>query len=367
MQSYLTNCGRCHLGMRCSTRGSNPGKAGMRTMLQVGKLLRCYVLGFTLLTCSIAWSGDHVPDLQATTVDALPVRLHHLATVASGSRDESFQVDWSGDGKWLAVPDERGAVHLIDAATRERKQSLPGHRQMTVVLAFSPDGRTLATAHREIKLWSVADGLDHTLLRDGLERVTSLSWSPDGQRLAAGYTDGSWRIWNVKSGQVEHQQRVHQEWVVVGFLPNARSLVTGGNDFKLRLWDVATGTEEREFVGRASTRALAISATGQIATAAGFRRISTRTFGLPSTWRLIQTGAGFPQSVAISPDEQLVAAGHLNGVIRIWDRETGAPCGEVWGHRGSVCWLAFSPDGKNLASAALDQTTKLWELELVGR
>ena len=323
-------------------------------------------LPLLLLLCPPLVSSDQEsPALRPG--DPLPVRFKHVATIASGSRDEPYRVDWSPDGKLLAVPDEQGAVRLVDAITQATKRKLPGHRRLADVVAFSPDGRTLATAHGEIKLWSVADGLDHALLRDGLGRVTSLSWSPDGNQLAAGYGDGSWRIWDVESGKVQHQQQAHSERVLVGFLPDGRSLVSGGNDFKLRLWNAATGEQEDPFIGQASTAALAISATGQIATAIGGRRISVRTFGVPASWQVIQTGAGFPQSVAISPCEQLVAAGHLNGVVKVWERETGLPCGEVWAHRASICSLRFSPEGTTLVTSALDQTTKFWQLELFGR
>ena len=67
-------------------------------------------------------------------------------------------------------------------------------------------------------------------------------------------------------------------------------------------------------------------------------------------------------SVAISPNGQLVAAGSLDTVVRIWDVTTGMLIERLRGHRDSVYSVAFTPDGKGLVSGSLDKTLKYWDV-----
>jgi WD40 repeat protein len=248
-----------------------------------------------------------------------------------------YSVALSRDGRLLAAG-LGNDIQLWDVPTRAPLRVLRGHEQDVRALSFSPDGRALASGglDRTARLWNVATGRLLSSLRDRTWRVHAVAFSPDGGTVAVG-SDGlgdapSVLLWDVvrppprltlDRGRVGNMAVGGRGWVVVG---------TGGlasND-KIKLWDAATGKE--------------------LAT-------------LPEPALEVRSAALSPDGVTLAlGSEEQASGGNLRGVVQLIDISTRA-VHTLRGHEGPVTSLAFSPDGKLLATGGVNGWVKLWELE----
>ncbi|MFF9624872.1 caspase family protein [Streptomyces griseosporeus] len=239
-------------------------------------------------------------------------------------------------------------------------------------VAFSPDGRLLATAGSDgAHIWDTASG---TRLRTfpHSHYVKGVAFSPDGSLLATGDLAGTAHIWNVASGAevltVTHSDRVH----AVAFSPDGSLFATGGRDRSARVWTTATGENMLTVVHhwdpdlphahsayRDPRRPLPDKPV--YATYGDLNGGLVYEFA-PDT---APSNNGRVAAVAFSPDGRLLATGSEDNTARLWDLTTGAQLHQVL-HRGApngVVSVAFSPDGRLFATASHDQTIQLWRLK----
>jgi hypothetical protein len=162
---------------------------------------RSILLGMHALNTTLRVGEAPVPAAE----DAL-----HQAILSSqarltlkGHNREVESVAWSPDGKRLATGSWDQTAKVWDAATGEELLSLKGHTNAVLSVAWSPDGKRLATGSKDqtAKVWDAASGQETLTLKGHTDSVDSVAWSPDGRRLATGSNDDTAKVWDATSRQ----------------------------------------------------------------------------------------------------------------------------------------------------------------------
>lgn len=190
----------------------------------------------------------------------------------------------SPDGHTVAIG-RAEKIQLLNAATREQLRMLEGHRANIKYLAFSTDGRALATAGEDgtIQTWDLANGqVTKTMSLGG--KITALRFAPANRILASASEDGSVSLWDLQTGALSLQLKKHSRAVnAIAFSPDGNLMATGGDDRTVIIWEAATGKARRTLRGQDLT----------------------------------------VTSLAFSPDGTLLASGGGNAAVVLWDVRTG--------------------------------------------
>jgi WD40 repeat protein len=310
----------------------------------------------------LAWwdaAGGHL----AHTVHAHPWRVDRLA--------------FSPDGKLLASASD-GVLRLWDGATAAPRSPGEGHLAGIVGLAVAPDGKTVATAGLDetLRLWDAATGQE---LRRRRTNGHAVAFAPDGQTLAlSGYSkDFPPLLVEAATGRKLRAYPGAKLYLVHGlaFSPDGTRLVAGGEGEATCLWNVADSKVLREFQGTAVWAAAFAPDGGTLAVSSG---PTIELWDLAANQSLRRFGPavrvpGFA-ALAFSPDGRRLAAaegetlvshgrsrGPTNGAVRVFDVATGAELLVLSGHRGAVSSIQFTPDGRLLVSGGEDGTVRLWD------
>jgi WD40 repeat protein/serine/threonine protein kinase len=260
--------------------------------------------------------------------------------------------------EWLHFTSQLDEARLVLSASRGKE-----------VIAFRPDGQHLAAGETDgtVRLWDAATGRDVAVL-DGRGRpVRDLAFDPDGRRLLVFWMDGTLRSWDESGKETGDVLRIpHQRAFGAVFSPDRR-LLFAMSDHTGRLWDLATGRPHAEVPGR-----FLGEDTGAAAFAADGRRLAYSTGDdTVHVWDL-ESGAescnlrghtSEARALAFSPDGKRLATGAVypENCVRLWDLTTGSEIAVLRGHRNAVFAVVFSPDGSRLVSSSLDQTARLWD------
>jgi WD40 repeat protein len=276
-------------------------------------------------------------------------------TAGAGVTSMSF----SPDGRTLASVSHNPTIQLWDLTTGKEQAMLWGHDAYAVTsVSFSPDGRTLASGSEDktIRLWDLATGKERAVLTGHTDDVTSVSFSPDGRTLASGSWDNTIRLWDLATGKERAVLAGHTNLVYsVSFSPDGRTLASGSWDNTIRLWDLATGKEQAVLAGHTeSVESVAFSPDGRTL-ASGSKDKTIRLWDLATGQEQAVLATGRRISLSFSPDGRLAAvAVSEDKTIRLWDLATGKERAVLAGHTESVDSVAFSPDGRTLASGSYD-------------
>jgi WD40 repeat protein len=347
-------------------------------------------------------SGRKLTDLiDGFETELKNVRLAHLDAVSG--------IAFSPDGQHIATASEDATAKIWDVSSGTRLRSITGHNAAVRDVAFHPDGIHVATVSRDtqVKVWNAVSGQELLTLLGHTETVTAVAFTPDGKHLATAADDDTARVWDVSARQETLHYYGLDKVQAAALSKNWKMLVASTGQVG-RLWDISTGEELFTLTGhKGSITAVAFDPTGNRAASAGDKTIyvwDARSRKLLLSWaghdrlitnlifsqngkRLASIGIdrmvkvwdvwsgrllftlisvlSMPLAVAMSPDGRFLAAPGResgdNSIAMVWDIALRKEYRRLRGHKRPVFGVAFSKDGKRLATVSADTTAKIWD------
>jgi Tol biopolymer transport system component len=334
------------------------------------------VLGFTFL------SSRDTPGLEIEPfiLPSAPINLQTAqlpVSLANWESDSFIQsLTYSPDGALIATANNRdqarlseyryyAAIWRVEGAALERY--LLGPQQWVNDVAFSPDGRFLATASDEdrIFLWQVSDGTLQLEIEASLGGVSSLDFSPNNLLLAAGGWGTKVALFQLSDGHLLRVLEAHTDSVNdVEFSPDGVLLATASSDSNVKIWQVGDGRLVHTLSAHvASVPKVAFSPDGSwLASASDDGSVSIWQVSDGLQMRDLAAHSEPISDLAFSMDGSLLASGSDDGTLRLWRVEDGEMIRELTEHEDSITSLAFSPNRTLLTFAGAGGALEFWGL-----
>jgi WD40 repeat protein len=320
--------------------------------LRVGPLSPVAAVAFSpdgKLLASGSYGQVTVWDLES----ARPVQV--LTSVLGAVNDLRF----SPDGKLLAVaggqPSAKGDLRLFQVAGWKLLATLPGHEDVVFSVAFSPDGKRLASASfdKTVRLWDVAGRKLERTLTGHSDFVYAVAFSPDGKWLVSAGKDRSVKLVEADTGKGRFTfSGMDQDVLAVAVSPDGKAVVSSGFEPALYWWNPQTGERVRTQSGHGTAvHEICFSKDGKLVASAGADRTVRLWDGSSgNAVRTLSVGS-VVYATAISPDGKLVASGSFDGLVRLWHAPTGRLLLTLLALPSD--WLALTPEGYAVSSPSL--------------
>jgi WD40 repeat protein len=286
-------------------------------------------------------------------------------------------VAFSPDGRRIATGswDDDVSLRLWDASTYQPLQTLAGHKSDVNSVAFTPDGAYLVSSYEDgkVAVWDVFTGTEvSTYQHRGI--VSCVRISPDGTQFACSGGTGEVpldvKLWDATSVHADSEGFASYGSVNgVAFQPHTNRFASYGRDGQIRFWDASTMFPVLSFNSKMDIKSASFDATGS-------RLVLTSYRGIVEVWDTLKrtrlhtlNQKRAPKSMAVFfPDGSRIVGGSYshdnsmdNGIIDIWDAQTGEVLVSTRAHEHGINTVAISPDGTRLATGSRDKTVKLWD------
>ncbi len=255
---------------------------------------------------------------------------YNVPNIPSGRRAGVVAVAFSPDGKTLATSGYGPNILLFDVASGKMRGDLKSAGEWIMGLDFSPDGSVLASAAREqaIRLWDGATGNQRKEFRGYYAGTLNVAFSPNGQLLASTGSDGLLTVHSMKDGQrIAHPRISHVKTNAIAWSPAGTLLATGSESMDVDVFNAQTFEKVAQLKGHAAA-------------------VSAVAFA-PAT---------APAPMLVSADQQ--------SYIRVWNPATAKEVFLFKAPSANVTGLAFSPDGKHLATCGSGESITIWEIRV---
>jgi WD40 repeat protein len=286
-------------------------------------------------------------------------------------QDSVSNAAFSPDGDRLVTSSDDNTTRIWDAYSGKELISLEIDSLVNFV-AFSPDGNHVATASRDktARIWDAYSGIELARVEHD-SPVNSIAFSPDGKRMATASDDNTSRICDAYSGKELIRIELNGSVNSVAFSPDGNHVATASRDKTARIWDASSGKELARMEHGSSVKSIAFSSDGKrVATASG-EMYDLSQEGPDNAARIWDASSGKEiarmehispvNSIAFSPDGKIVATASDYKYVFIWDAFSGKEL-ERMEHGSSVNSIEFSPDGIRLATASYDNTARVWDV-----
>jgi sugar lactone lactonase YvrE len=275
---------------------------------------------------------------------------------------------FSPDGKILATAGNGSNIRLWNPNTGELLATLQGHTFNINQLAFSPDGSFLASASSDdtVRIWDTGTHKTVAVLDGYNSDVYTIAFSPDGRWLASGADSGPIQIWDMQTFELARELPVPAAPDSIVFKPDGTTMAASfwGRGQDIYLWSLPDFTQTMTFPTSDAVNELAYSPDGRLLAAAMQSKEDPSVHLLRSDTGeelFILSGAHVIElnDVTFSPDGRLVVSASADSTVAVWDSATGKLL-NILRHDSNANYVAFSPDGTMLASAGSDRTVRLW-------